>query len=102
MSRLEPAYDEQQIAETWARIEAALDLGRACRMLAEAPATHRRTLEALVLEDRSIDEATGGDRGQARDALYKRRARATAWMRNRRDGGPIAAGGPSSTTWSHR
>lgn len=73
-------------AGPWERVDAALEVGRAVGWLTDAPRRVRETVEALVLAERTIDELLGDapDRMRARDVLYKRRARAAAWMRARR------------------
>lgn len=93
---------------------AALDGPRLVALVARAPAAHRRVLEALLV-GRTVDELVQAElaersdgatdpaaRARARDAVYKRRARALAWAqrewalpsapRGRRDGRAPARG----------
>lgn len=77
--------DLSEVAEVacWQdRAEASLDLRRVEATVAAGPATHRATLVALCWEERTVEELVGSGRGwrRRRDALYKRRRRAAAWI----------------------
>jgi hypothetical protein len=65
-------------------LEDAIDAGRARALLEGAPEPYRRVLEALVLEERTVDELVRGEDGaarrRARDLVYKHRARGLSWL----------------------
>jgi DNA-directed RNA polymerase specialized sigma24 family protein len=78
------------------RVEGRLELERVRAALDEAPGPYRALIEALVFEEleleqiitrelleRGQDPSDPGRWGLARDAVYKRRARALAWLRRR-------------------
>jgi DNA-directed RNA polymerase specialized sigma24 family protein len=71
---------------------AQLDAERAVSLLARAPRSYRTTLQALFLAEIEVDDLVAsecGEReelteaawGQARDRVYKRRARGLRWLR---------------------
>jgi DNA-directed RNA polymerase specialized sigma24 family protein len=80
--------DPAEVQPWQRRTEARLELERVGAALATAPALHRETLVALVVEERTVEdvlESRGVSReswGQERDALYKRRTRAVIWLRS--------------------
>jgi hypothetical protein len=88
-ARREVGWMADPAIDAWARVDARLDLERARRILALAPARHRRILGALWFEDAGFDELVerevqgGRSREKARDALYKQRTRAKRWIRIR-------------------
>jgi DNA-directed RNA polymerase specialized sigma24 family protein len=87
-SELLPGSDWQR------QVEEHLDLERVRSALSSAPAPYRTLLEALVFEARDLEELISAEMlerghdpgdpvswGLARDAVYKRRTRALAWLR---------------------
>lgn len=77
----------------WQRwVEARLELAWVRAALVVAPRIHRETVTQLYFEDRTLGELVelriaadpSADRSREQDLLYKRRRRATGWLRDRR------------------
>lgn len=85
---------------TWARTDARVDAGRVLHLLASAPPHYRALVEGHFVQDLDLEDLVraelrargeSGDLafGRARDALYKRRHRVLAWLRERLSEGAL-------------
>lgn len=79
---------------SWARADTRVDASSVLQLLSAAPPNYRALVEGHFVQDLDLEdlaraelrargEAGEGAFGRARDALYKRRRRVLAWLRQR-------------------
>jgi DNA-directed RNA polymerase specialized sigma24 family protein len=89
-----PLLAEDCADPAWTRTDARVDATRVLRLLDTAPPRYRELVEEHFVQDQDLEELAraevlargeAGERAfvRARDALYKRRNRVLAWLRER-------------------